>query len=62
MVDKKQEAYYYSKPSEDYKKKHFKYQYLNSMTSLLLSLVTYFVGSRLKILRMSWYKCMAPFG
>ena len=42
-------------------KKTFDYQYLKSMNPFILSLVIYFVGSRLRILRISWYKCMTPF-
>ena len=61
MVDNKQEPWYDSKPSVDGKKQHFNYQYLNSMTIFILSLVIYFVGSWFKLLRMSWYKCMKPF-
>ena len=31
------------------------------MTTLLVSLVIYFVGSGFKLFRMSWYECMTPF-
>ena len=34
---------------------------LKSMNAFIISLVIYFMGSRFKILRMSWYKSMKPF-
>ena len=61
LVDNKQEPWYGSKPSACSKTKQSYFQYLNSMTPFLLSLVIYFVGSWFKILRMSWYKFMTPF-
>ena len=42
-------------------KKKFDYKYFNLMTQFLVPLVTSFVGSRLKLSRMSRYKCMTPF-
>ena len=42
-------------------KKKLEFEYLNSMTTLILPSIIYFVGSWLKILRMSWYRCMASF-
>ena len=42
-------------------KKQFEYQYLNSMTPFLWSLVIYFVGYRFKRMIISWYKYMTPF-
>ena len=42
-------------------KKTDKKMTLNSMNAFILSLVIYFMGSRLKILMMSWYTSIKPF-
>ena len=60
MVDNKQEPWYYYQPSAVIPK-NIDYKYLNLMTPFLLSLVISFMGSQLKTLIMSWYKCMTPF-
>ena len=48
------------KHSEDVQFKYLKHS-LNSINEFLLLLVMSFVGSQLKILRMSWYTSMKPF-
>ena len=37
------------------------YEYFNLMNKFLVSLVISFTGPWLKLLRVSWYKCMTPF-
>ena len=45
----------------EYSQNKYLCQNLNSMHAFLPSLVMLFVGSQLKILRMSWYSSMKPF-
>ena len=61
MVDNKPEPWDDSETSAVFPEKKFDDEYFNIMNSFLVSLVIYFVGSRFKFLRMSWYKCMTPF-
>ena len=66
MFDNKWEPFYgyevdvLTKPSVDGQKNDLNLT-LNSMNIFLLSLVISCVGSRFKILRMYWYKCMKTF-
>ena len=60
MVDNNQEPWYDSKPSTD-DKKSARLSICELNDSIFKYLVIYFVGSRIKILRISWYKRMTPF-
>ena len=60
LVDNKPEPWDDSEPSAVVRK-NFDHEYFNLMNLFLVSLVISFVGSRFKLLRMSWYKYMTPF-
>ena len=66
LVDNKTEYFYESevkvlqKTSVDIQLKYLKY-ILNSMNAFILSLVIYFLGSRFRILSMSWHKSKKTF-
>ena len=61
LVDNKPEPWDNSKTSAVFPERKYDHEYFNLMTPSLVSFVASSVVSQLKLLRITWYKCMTPF-